>query len=81
MVKKIKIAIAGCTGRMGKMIAKILPEYKNFELSGLLEKSGHPDLGTEFSKITNDSSYNLKISDSYRETLLKSDVLIDFICR
>ena len=78
MVKKIKLAIAGCTGRMGKMIAKILPEYKNFELSGLLEKSGHPDLGTEFSKITNDSSYNLKISDSYSETLLKSDVLIDF---
>ena len=32
MVKKIKVAIAGCTGRMGKMIAKILPEYKNFEL-------------------------------------------------
>ncbi len=78
MVKKTNIAIAGCTGRMGMMILEILPEHKNFKLVGVLEKSGHPDVGKKFSLVNNKSTFDLIISDNYRESLSNADVLIDF---
>lgn len=78
MVKKTNLVIAGCTGRMGKMILDILPKNQNFNLVGLLEKSGHPDIGKDYSKVNLGSTFELDISDNYKETLSKADVLIDF---
>ena len=78
MVKKTNLVIAGCTGRMGKMILDILPKNQNFNLVGLLEKSGHPDIGKGYSKVNQSSTFDLDISDNYKEVLSKADVLIDF---
>jgi 4-hydroxy-tetrahydrodipicolinate reductase len=78
MVKKTNLVIAGCTGRMGRMILDILPKSQNFNLVGLLEKSGHPDIGKDYSKVNQASTFDLDISDNYKETLSKADVLIDF---
>ena len=78
MVKKTNLVIAGCTGRMGRMILDILPKSQNFNLVGLLEKSGHPDIGKDYSKVNQGSTFDLDISDNYKETLSRADVLIDF---
>ena len=78
MVKKTNLVIAGCTGRMGRMILDILPKNQNFNLVGLLEKSGHPDIGKGYSKVNQSSTFDLDISDNYKEVLSKADVLIDF---
>ena len=78
MVKKTNLVIAGCTGRMGRMILDILTKSHNFNLVGLLEKSGHPDIGKGYSKVNQGSTFDLDISDNYKEVLSKADVLIDF---
>ena len=70
MVKKTNLVIAGCTGRMGRMILDILPKSQNFNLVGLLEKSGHPDIGKDYSKVNQGSTFDLDISDNYKEKMI-----------
>ena len=44
-MKKVRIGIFGPEGRMGKNIISQIKDYKNFELSALCEKKGHPSVG------------------------------------
>ncbi len=78
MAKKIKLMIAGCTGRMGRMILELLPEYEGFTLVKLTEKKGHKDIGKEYSLVNKKSDFNLVISDSFPKNINEVDVIIDF---
>ena len=69
-MKKIKIGIFGPEGRMGKNIISQIKDYKNFELSALCEKKGHPSVGKEIK--------NCKITDNIESFIKSSDVIIDF---
>ena len=67
---KTKIAIAGCTGRMGKVLLECVAQADDLVLHAALEHAGSPMLGntvTEGVKITADL-----------EALKGADVLIDF---
>ena len=67
----VRIAVAGATGRMGRTIIGLLPEFPGLKLTVALEKDGHPELGREAVPGTIISAETAKL-------LPDADVLIDF---
>jgi len=65
----IKLAISGCQGRMGQRIVALAQNDKDFQITCLLEASGHPKLNQKQCgcTITSDAS-----------ALKDSDVIIEF---
>ena len=74
---KLKIAIAGANGRMGRVLVEAVNNHPGAVLSGALEHAGSEALGL-------DAGYALglktgvSISDDVDKVLAASDVLIDF---
>ena len=74
---KLKIAIAGANGRMGRVLVEAVNNHPGAVLSGALEHAGSDALGL-------DAGYALglktgvSISDDVDKVLAASDVLIDF---
>jgi 4-hydroxy-tetrahydrodipicolinate reductase len=65
----IKLAISGAQGRMGQSIARLALADKNFILTALLEREGHPQIGR--------TEHGLKISAD-TASLKGCDALIEF---
>jgi len=74
----IKIAIAGCCGRMGRSIASLVLADKNFEIIGATDMRSHPDIGTSFGKIIGNEALDIKIQDDLSIAAKGADVIIDF---
>lgn len=47
----IKLGISGCFGKMGSRIAALALEDGDFNIAMLLEKAGHPKIGSKFKDI------------------------------
>ena len=76
-MSKIKVAVAGCAGRMGQeLIKQILNNKKLFFVGGFEHKS-HPMIGKKISKVMNVNSELIVTSDS-DQIINIADVLIDF---
>ena len=76
-MSKIKIAVAGCLGRMGQEITNQILKNKKLSFVGGFEHKSHPMLNKKFSEITNINSDHVITSNS--EKIIKSaDILIDF---
>jgi len=74
----IKIAIAGCCGRMGRSIASLALADKNFEIIGATDMRSHPDIGTSLGKIIGNEALDIKIQDDLSVAAKGADVIIDF---
>ena len=74
----IKVAMAGATGRMGKMILTLVHESKGFKIAGALEYAGHPSIGQDIGEILGIGETGVKITSDPKVGLKASDVLIDF---
>jgi 4-hydroxy-tetrahydrodipicolinate reductase len=68
---RIKIAIAGCGGRMGKVLLDCVAQASDLELFSALEYEGSPLLGNVVAE-------GVKISADMESALKGADVLIDF---
>lgn len=66
-MKKIKITITGCLGRMGQQIIKSSLKDSNFKIVSLTE-----------SKLINRKINGIKIETNNFEAINRSDVIIDF---
>jgi len=66
-MKKIKLAISGCMGRMGKQLIESSKKDKDFQLTVLTEN-----------KIINKKISGVKLSLNNEQAFLKTDVIIDF---
>ena len=66
-MKKIKLAITGCMGRMGQQIIKSSKLDSNFKLVALTEN-----------KIINKKINGVKITLNTEQILKKADLIIDF---
>jgi|TARA_B110000196_G_C21029533_1_gene606904 4-hydroxy-tetrahydrodipicolinate reductase len=74
---KIKIAVAGCLGRMGQeIVSQILNNKKLFFVGGFEHKS-HPMLNKKISDVSNINS-DLIVTDDADRIIKNADVLIDF---
>ncbi len=69
-MKKIKLVVVGCAGRMGQQIIKEIQKCKNINLVAAIEKKNSPSINKNIKKIkiTSDKEINFK----------KADTIIDF---
>ena len=69
-MKKIKLALVGCAGRMGQQIIKELQNFKNVNLSAAIESQNSVFLNKKIKKI--------KITSDKKLAFIKSNIIIDF---
>jgi len=73
----LRIAIAGSSGRMGRMLIEAVANAPDCVLSGALDLPGSPALGQDASAFLGQSS-GVAITDDLHQGLAQADVLIDF---
>jgi 4-hydroxy-tetrahydrodipicolinate reductase len=76
-VSALRIAIAGASGRMGRMLIEAVVNAPDCQLSGALDQPGSPALGQDASAYLGESS-GVLITADLRQGLSAADVLIDF---
>jgi 4-hydroxy-tetrahydrodipicolinate reductase len=74
----MKVAIVGAAGRMGGRLIHAVLEAEGLELTGAVERPGHPQLGMDAGLIAGAGELGVKISDDLAATMTGADVLIDF---
>lgn len=74
----IKIAVCGAAGRMGQRIINSIIEAEGVELSGALERPGHPQAGQDVGLVAGCGALGVNISDDLNAVVAGCDVLIDF---
>ena len=74
---KIKVAVAGCLGRMGQEIINKILKNKKLLFVGGFEHNSHPMLNKKISEVTNIKS-DLIITNDADQVIKIADVLIDF---
>ena len=74
----IKIAVSGAAGRMGGRIIDAVQETEGMELSGALERMGHPELGRDAGVVAGYGMTGVSISDNLNDVVKGCDVLVDF---
>ncbi|MBF0252362.1 MAG: 4-hydroxy-tetrahydrodipicolinate reductase [Candidatus Omnitrophica bacterium] len=75
----LKIAVAGCCGKMGKMITSLVIKDPGIELFKAFEFPGHPEQGKKISDILGlDKDVNVNVVTDLVEALTGVGCLIDF---
>jgi len=74
---QMKIAVAGASGRMGRMLIEAIRNASDAELAGALDVAGAPGLGADASAFLGQDS-GVLITDKLEQGLANADYLIDF---
>jgi len=74
----IKAVVTGATGRMGARIISILCETPGIELSGALERAGHPALNKDAGIFSGGGHLGVAITSDLEQIIGGADVVIDF---
>ncbi len=75
----IRVALAGAAGRMGRVIGGIiLKDMKDLEISGALEVTGSPFLGSDVGTLLIGEINGVSVSDDPGRFLSGASVMIDF---
>jgi 4-hydroxy-tetrahydrodipicolinate reductase len=74
----MKVAIIGAAGRMGARLIHAVCETPDLELSGAVERSGHPQLGMDAGLSAAAGELGVTITDDLDAVMAQADVLIDF---
>ena len=69
-MKKIKLVVVGCAGRMGQQLIKEMQNFKNMDLIAAIEKKNSPSINKNIKKI--------KITSDKEMAFRKADTIIDF---
>ena len=77
MSNTLKIAIAGASGRMGKMLIETVYASSDAQLVGALDISGSPFIGVDAGASIG-KNMGIKITDDFSIALKDADYLIDF---
>lgn len=76
-MSKIKVAVAGCLGRMGQEITNQILNNEKLSFVGGFENKSHPMINKKISDVSNIAS-DLVVSSNADHIIKTSDVLIDF---
>lgn len=74
---KLKIAVAGASGRMGRMLIEVIQNTNDMVLSGALDLPNSPEIHTDATMFLGRSS-NIFIESNLTKGLVNSEYLIDF---
>ena len=72
-----RVAIAGASGRMGRMLVEAVRQADDLELAGALDLAGSPALGSDAAAFLGQPA-GVVITDDLRAGLANAQVLIDF---
>ena len=72
---KTKLVVVGAGGRMGKRIIALALESGQFDITGAVERQGHPDIGKDAGLIAGADSVDVKLADTFGAG---GEVVIDF---
>lgn len=73
-----KIGVVGCSGRMGRMILRVLAATPGCAIAGGSEAPGSAALGDDLGTLAGLGSLGLKVGDDVAVLLSQSDAIIDF---
>lgn len=76
-MSSLKIAVAGASGRMGKMLIEAIQKADDTVLAGALDRAGSPSVGTDAAAFTGTPA-NIIIESDLAKGLANADYLIDF---
>jgi 4-hydroxy-tetrahydrodipicolinate reductase len=74
----MRIAVSGAAGRMGKKILALGHDHSDIEISGALERTANPALGTDAGENAGIGRLGVPITADVEGVLKECDVLIDF---
>lgn len=75
---KLKIAISGALGKMGRNLIYEIHKTKNISLSAAIVKKNSPFIQQDIGIVTNIGKIGIPITTSLKNNLNKFDILIDF---
>jgi len=78
MLEPVKIAVMGVSGRMGKMLLKVINETATTCLSGATERQGHNWIGKDIGFLTCGIENGIIVTDNPIDVFLKAQAVIDF---
>ena len=74
----MRIGIAGCAGRMGRMLIQTVIETPGTSLVGGIERAGHPALGSDLGALSGVPPLGVLAGDDAAALFSNCDVVIDF---
>ncbi len=76
-VKPVRVAVAGSSGRMGRMLLEAVAQDASAALGAALEIAGSPFVGRDAAELAG-ATRGVAVSDRPEQALAACDVLIDF---
>ncbi|HEX6838096.1 MAG TPA: 4-hydroxy-tetrahydrodipicolinate reductase, partial [Polyangia bacterium] len=75
---RVRIAVPGAAGKMGKMILKVIAESPSAELVAAVERPGSAMLGKDAGLVAGLGELGVTIRSELDDALTNADVIIDF---
>ncbi|MBI4313962.1 MAG: 4-hydroxy-tetrahydrodipicolinate reductase [Candidatus Omnitrophica bacterium] len=76
--KRVKVAIAGCCGRMGSLVCNLALEDASFQVTGALESARNANLGQDLGQTLGRATTQVIITEDIPSALADAQILIDF---
>lgn len=74
----IRIAVLGATGRMGRMLVRLIADTAGLELVGAASEPGHARLGDDAGRVAGVDELGVAVTDDPSAAVAGADVAIDF---
>lgn len=74
----LRIGVVGCTGRMGRMVARCVDQTEGCELAGGTDRADCGAIGRDLGELAGIGPRDLIISDDPVAMIAKTDAVIDF---
>jgi 4-hydroxy-tetrahydrodipicolinate reductase len=78
MDERVGIAVAGASGRMGRMLIRAVQEEPRARLTGVTERPGHKWIGRDLGLCLGGGETGIAVSDDPLEVFAASQALLDF---
>lgn len=78
MSNAMKVAIAGCGGRMGRMLLECIPQVEGLVLGGAFEREGSSLLGADCGELAGQGANGIKVGAGVESLPADIDVVVDF---
>ncbi|PSJ46858.1 4-hydroxy-tetrahydrodipicolinate reductase [Zobellella taiwanensis] len=78
MTNPVRIAVAGCNGRMGKVLVESVTRMEGVVLTAAIEHAGSSVLGVDAGELANVGRLGVAVSADLARVIDQIDVIIDF---
>src|SRR6056297_555317 len=78
MTDRPGIVVTGASGRMGRMLMRVIAESGQARLSGALERQGHPWIGQDAGVAMGGAALGVTVTDDPLEAFAQAQAVIDF---